>query len=83
MFKKRRPSVADLDPNRCELIQNLPRGQPLHDLRFPSEEAESRRWRKDTPGCCERILRLVPPAQIRPRWRERTHQTLRGIGRIG
>jgi len=45
MFQKRRPSVVDIDPNRCELIQSLPRGQPIHDLESPSKEAESRRMR--------------------------------------
>jgi len=82
MFQKRRPSVVNSDAGRCKWIRNLPRGQPVHDLGFPSE-AESRRWRKDTPGCCERVLRLVSSAQIRPRWCERAHQTLRGIGKIG
>jgi len=83
MFQKRRSSVVNPDAGRCKWIRNLLRGQPVHDLVFPSEEAESRRLRKDTPGCCEGVLRLVSPAQVRPRWRERTHQTLRGIGKRG
>jgi len=83
MFKKRRPSVVNPDAGRCTWTRNLPHDQSVHDLESPSEEAESRRLRKDTPGYCERVFRLVSSAQVRPRRCERPHKTLRGIGEIG
>ena len=53
-------------------------GQFPDRLDCPSKEAESRGWRKDTSRYCERVLRLVPSPQVRPRRGERTRQALRG-----
>ena len=48
----------------------------------PSKGAEDCRWCQDTPRHCEGILRLASSPQGRPLWRERAHQTLRGICRV-
>ena len=58
-------------------------GWPVDDFGFLSKEAESGRWHKDTSRCCERIRRLVPSPQVRPRWSECAHQALRGTDRAG
>jgi hypothetical protein len=86
MFRKRRPtnlgaSGTNPDPGRCEWVQHLAFGQ-LFDDSAASKEAEGCRWREDTPRYCERVLGLVWSPQVRPRWRERAHQTLRGICQV-
>ena len=86
MFQKRRltnsgAAGSNADQNRCKRIQCPPRNQPFN-CSNPSKEAESRRCRKDPPRCCKRVRRLVPSPHVRPRWSERAHQALRGIGRI-
>ena len=87
MLRKRRlasssASGGDPDPSRCEQFQYFLYDQPSNDSMAPSKEAESRRWRQDSPRYCKRVRRLVSPPQVRPRWCECTHQALRGIGRV-
>jgi hypothetical protein len=86
MFRKRRPTNPGVsgttpDPGRCEWVQHLMCGQ-LFDDSTASKEAEGCRWCENTPRYCERVLRLVWPPQVRSRWHECAHQTLRGICRV-
>ena len=84
MFRKRRPTNtgasdgSNSNQSRCEWIWYHPCNQLTDGSAAPSKEAKDRRWREDPPRHFERVLGLVSSPQIRPRWRERAHQTLRG-----